>query len=383
MQKNRAAMAEPFKHRIDPELIALAATHLRRVQVDFPHRRFVALATAGLAELELKQRVVHVAAALAATLPMEFAMAVAVLERSLAPARNDDDLSQLVPSEHGLAGWFVWTMTEFVATRGLAHPVRALAALHAMTQRYTAEFAIRPFLIEHEAITLATLGRWATDQSPHVRRLVSEGSRPRLPWGQQLRQFVADPTPTLPLLAALQDDPSEYVRRSVANHLNDIAKDHPDVVAAWLEQHLEGASSARRAMLKHASRTLVKRGDRRVLAVWGFAAAFGGEAELRIVPSRVAIGGSMQLQLTLRSTQKRSQRLVVDYVVQRVRRNGALAGRVRKGWVLELAAGETRVLTKKHSWQPVTTRVDEPGKHTVTVMVNGRVVAEAAFDLRA
>jgi 3-methyladenine DNA glycosylase AlkC len=109
---------------------------------------------------------------------------------------------------------------------------RALRCLHALTQRFTAEFAIRPFIVQHPQRTLATLQRWVHDPSAHVRRLVSEGSRPRLPWGLRLQALVRDPSPTLPLLRALQDDPSAYVRRSVANHLNDIAKDHPALVVA-------------------------------------------------------------------------------------------------------------------------------------------------------
>ena len=132
------------------------------------------------------------------------------------------------------------------SSRGAAwpNPNAALAALHAITQRFTAEWALRPFVQQHPELTFATLQRWARDDSAHVRRLVSEGTRPRLPWGMQLKSLIADPSPTLPLLRVLQDDASDYVRRSVANHLNDIAKDHPDLVVGWLREHL--AASERR-----------------------------------------------------------------------------------------------------------------------------------------
>ena len=123
-------------------------------------------------------------------------------------AADEDDLAKLAPCAEGLAGWAIWPMNEFVAMRGLAAPERALRTLHALTQRSTAEFAIRAFLIEHEVLTLRTLRGWLDDPSPHVRRLISEGTRPRLPWGVRLPRFIADPTPTLPLLTALQDDPS-------------------------------------------------------------------------------------------------------------------------------------------------------------------------------
>ena len=166
-------------------------------------------------------------------------------------------------------------------------PERALAALHALTQRFTAEFAIRPFIVHHPALVFATLQRWTTDPSPHVRRLVSEGSRPRLPWGLRLQALVHDPSPTLPLLAALQDDQSDYVRRSVANHLNDIAKDHPDLVVHWLEQHLPGATPQRRALLRHASRTLDQAGPRRALAAWGLGRPGAARHVLDVAPRRM------------------------------------------------------------------------------------------------
>ncbi|HEX5051035.1 MAG TPA: DNA alkylation repair protein, partial [Planctomycetota bacterium] len=300
-------MGEPFKNLIHAGLVRTAGQHLQRVWPEFERRRFERLAIDGLDALELKARVRHVAAALEATLPPAFAEAASVLERSLAPARLDTDLSAMRSGPQGLAGWAVWPMTEFVARRGLGEPVRALAALHAMTQRSTAEYAVRPFLQQHTELAFATLRTWVADPNPHVRRLVSEGSRPRLPWGMQLGMLIADPTPTLPLLEVLQHDASDYVRKSVANHLNDIAKDHADVVAAWLERHLPGASRELTALLRRASRTLVKRGDARVLAAWGIGRKLQGTASLRVRPKRAAVGGEIELRVALRSTARRAQ----------------------------------------------------------------------------
>jgi len=376
-------MAEPFKNLIGAAIVREMAEHLRRVEPRFDSVRFAALARRGLDDLELKARVLHVSAALEATLPSPFAAAATVLERCLAPARDDTDLSALQTSEQGLAGWAVWPMTDFVARCGLDAPERALRALHALTQRFTAEYAIAPFLLRHPERTFATLRRWATDPSAHVRRLVSEGSRPRLPWGVHNKLLIADPTPTLPLLAMLQDDPSDYVRRSVANHLNDIAKDHPGVVAAWLERHLPGASAQRRALLQRASRTLIKRGDPRVLQAWGLGAPLRGSTSLRVSPPRAAVGGSVELTATLRSTASRPQRLVVDYAVHHVKANGATSPKVWKGWTIELLPREERELCKRHSLRAVTTRRYHAGRHAVDLLVNGRVVAQAAFELRA
>jgi hypothetical protein len=203
----------------------------------------------------------------------------------------------------------------------------------------------------------------------------------------QLKPLIADPSPTLPLLMALQHDPSDYVRRSVANHWNDISKDHPQLVAEWLERHVSDASAQLRALLKRATRTLVKRGDARVLRAWGLGRAFAGRATLSIRPRRVRAGAHVVLAATLRSTAQSSQRLVVDYGVRHEQRSGpmrkGLVGKIWKGWSLELPPAAQRVLEKRHSLRPVTTRTDHPGRHRVDLRVNGQVVASSSFVLLA
>lgn len=375
-------MAEPFKNLINARTVHSAREHLGRVWPGFDGARFQALALDGLDALELKARVLHLCAALEATLPDDFDRAAGILESSLAPPLPGEDLGALQTSEAGLAGWIVWSMGEFVARRGLQQPERALVALHALTQRSTAEFAIRPFIVSHPALSFATLMAWTRDPSAHVRRLVSEGSRPRLPWGLQLKALIADPGPTLPLLQALQDDASAYVRRSVANHLNDIARDNPAVFTQWLEQHLQGASAERRALLKHASRTLIKRGHAPVLKAWGLGQRYRGEAELRIRPGQVALGGSVTLELTLQSTAAKPQPLVIDYLVHHVKADGGTSLKVFKGWSLTLPAQGRQSLTKTHSLKPVTTRRYFAGPHTVEIQVNGNVVCSHSFLLK-
>jgi 3-methyladenine DNA glycosylase AlkC len=282
----------------------------------------------------------------------------------------------------GLSGWAVWPLADYVATRGLADPQRALATLRALTQRFTAEWSIRPFIEQHPELAFNTLMQWTSDPSPHVRRLASEGSRPRLPWGAQLKGLIADPSPTLPLLAALQDDPSPYVRRSVANHLNDIAKDHPALLAQWLEQHLVAAPAERRALLKHASRTLIKKGDAPVLKAWGLGQRFKGNVALNLSGRSVAIGDTLTLTATLQSTSARTQKLVIDYAVHHVKANGQTTPKVFKGWALELAPHETRVLNKRHSLRLITTRQYHAGRHHIDIRVNGETLAEREFVLR-
>jgi len=374
-------MAEPFKNLLSPALVRAAAGPLQRAWPAFDGERFASLACEGLEALELKARAMHVCAALQATLPADFAAAAEVIEAALAPPEPADSIAPPNDPAGGLRGWILWPVGEYIARHGQAQPQRALAALHALTQRFTAEFAIRPFIVRHPTLVFATLQRWTTDASAHVRRLVSEGSRPRLPWGLRLQSLVQDPSPTLPLLAALQDDPSAYVRRSVANHLNDIAKDHPQVVVDWLRTHLPGAAAPRRALLRHASRTLIKQGHPGVMKAWGLGSAWHGEAVLTPTPRRVTLGGSITFTLHLLSHGARAQKLAVDYAVHHVKADGSRTPKVFKGWTIELPAQGEATLVKRHSLRPVTTRRYHAGEHGLVVQINGRPVAESTFTL--
>jgi 3-methyladenine DNA glycosylase AlkC len=379
-------MTEPFKNLLGPQVVARMAHHLERAGRDaFNAKRFRSLALSGLEALEMKARAQHLCTALEKTLPSDFDSAVTMMEAALASMDEIDDATLDSPTgarDDGLAGWAVWPLTEYVARHGQADAPRALQALHAMTQRFTAEWAIRPFILAEPALSFDTLQRWSGDTSPHVRRLVSEGSRPRLPWGMVLKPLVEDPSPTLPLLRRLMDDPSPYVRRSVANHLNDIAKDHPYLVEAWLQEHLPSATAQRLALLKHASRTLVKKGHAGVLKAFGVGEPFEGEASVALSSRRVKVGESLGLTLSLQATAKRTQRLAIDYAVHHVKASGETSPKVFKGWVVELAAGEAREFRKQHSLKPITTRVYYPGTHRIEVLVNGAPVAEASFELR-
>lgn len=373
---------DAFKNLLNAALVRSTGTALARHAKTFDRKRFETLALAGLDDLEMKARAMQIADALEATLPARFDDACRIIESALAAPIDVDDLAGARHDmSNGLAGWIVWPLGEFVARRGANDPERALAALHALTQRFSAEFAIRRFIVDHRALTLATMQRWTRDPSAHVRRLASEGSRPRLPWGLQLKSLIADPTPALPILAALQDDPSDYVRRSVANHLNDIAKDHPALVVDWVRRHLRDATPQHRALLAHASRTLVKQGHAGMLALWGAGTAFEGRCTLKIGPTRVTVGDSVAMRLSLRSTSSAAQTLLIDYAVHHVKANGSTSAKVFKGWKLTLAAGESRTLSKQHSFKPVTTRRYHAGMHSIEMSINGSVSAQARLNL--
>ncbi len=255
----------PLKLLLGQEAIACLAQNIHYVDADFLTSRFCASALAGLEPLSIMQRGLHIAKALHAFLPGSYEEAVHVLMASLTPEKSEAD-------EMGLAGFFFLPHGFFISAYGQDDqhnggndPFEAsMLALHALTTRFTSEFAIRPFLIQQQERTLAQVNRWITDPNPHVRRLCSEGTRPRLPWGKRIASFVADPRPVLPILEALKNDPSLYVRRSVANHLGDMAKDHPDLVFATCERWLQdGPSTDLQWLIRHAVRYPAKHGDAR------------------------------------------------------------------------------------------------------------------------
>ena len=365
-----------FKHLFGAATVSRIADHFRVVGPAFDRAVFLSHACDGLDALALKARVAHIAAALRAALPEPVGEALACIRQAVpAPIEGESDVSALM---------YLWPLCHFVEAYAVDAPEPALLTLHGLTKRFSAEFAIRPFLIHHTEQTFAALHRWVTDSDPHVRRLVSEGTRPLLPWGQQLPALRADPSPSLPLLEALRDDPSEYVRRSVANHLNDIAKDHPslvvDLCARWLNEAPE--SVARVALVTRALRTLVKDGDPGALATLGFGAVSITLSPLTLSRSEVAIGERLSFATTIRSTSYAAQRVLVDYVVWYQKKNGSLAPKVFKGGVFELRPGEARHFERTQSFRPVTTRRLYAGAHAVGLKVNGQIVERVPFVLR-
>ncbi len=372
--------SEPFKEYFSVALVEGMARHIKRAWKTFDAESFARAAVKDFKSQELKQRATAIAAALAVYLPKDVPRALKILTASLRPLGKDGE--RLEDETKGAAGWAIWPMGEYIAARGQAHVADSLAALRELTIRSTSEFAVRPFLANHPKQTLATLKTWLKDPNHHVRRLVSEGSRPRLPWGLRLKSFVADPKPILPLLEALKDDPSEYVRRSVANSLNDIAKDHPDLVAEIAARWLKGASKERARLVRHACRTLVKAGHRKTLAALGFESKPKVKlARFVMTTAKVKFGAHAAFAVELRSTGTASQNIVLDYIVHHRKKAGGTAPKVFKWKTVTLNPNEVLVLQRRHALKSITTRVYYPGTHRVEVMVNGQVLKGGDFEL--
>lgn len=317
-----------------------------------------------------------IAAALREHLPQDYPRAVEILVRSLGKPLAET-------ADNGMAPFFYLPHACFVAAYGLDHFEPSMRAQYEITQRFTAEFSIRPFLDLYPQETLARLQQWAGDPSVHVRRLVSEGTRPRLPWAPRLRAFQRDPRPVLELLELLKDDPELYVRRSVANNLNDISKDHPALLVETARRWLDGADANRRWIVAHALRSAVKRGERGALAVLGYGAAPKLEVRSASVdPARPRIGGVVGVSFEVVNTRPRAQRILVDLRLHFVKASGRTAPKTFKLKLLELAAGAAARLSKRISLAQLTTRKHYPGTHRIEAVCNGRAYPIGAFELR-
>ena len=272
----------------------------------------------------------------------------------------------------------------YVAEFGAEHFEASMRAQYELTQRFTAEYSIRVFLECFPERTLARLREWAHDESVHVRRLVSEGTRPRLPWAPRLRAFQADPRPVLELLDLLKDDPELYVRRSVANNLNDIGKDNPAVLIETCRRWAQDATAERRWLIRHALRSAVKRGEPAALEILGFGEATAASVrEIRVVPAVVPIGESVTFAVELANEGSSTERLLVDLRVHFVKANGRPGPKVFKLKELELQPQASAHLVKTISLAQHTTRTHYPGRHRVEVLVNGRASATYLFDVVA
>jgi 3-methyladenine DNA glycosylase AlkC len=354
-----------LKEIFNRERLRHFARETEAVWPDFDSKRFVKLATAGLDELGIMQRMRRTAVSLHETLPEAFPKALPILEK-LAPRIG-----------HSFAAI---TLSEFVALYGLRHFDLSLEALKFFTRFGSSEFAVRPFLVADFDRTIAVMRQWAEDENEHVRRLASEGSRPRLPWSFQLKNLIIDPSPTGPILEKLKADPSLYVRKSVANHLNDIGKNHPDMlverVSGW---DLSDKHTA--WIVRHALRSLIKKGDARALALIGTT----GKAEIKVDafavgPAKIRLGERITTKARLTSTSKSPQRLVIDYAVHYPKKNG-VSRKVFKLKETELLPDAECELSISQTVKDFTTRKHNAGFHRVELMVNGEVVAESGFHL--
>ncbi len=377
-------MSADLKHGLGPQAVDTLAEALSAVDGSFPAERFRASATTGLEPLALKARVAHVTSALEDALrtrgrdfPEVAALLFGVAQAQLGPS---------VPTAETLRGFAAWPLFDLVSRLGLEHRALGLETLRRLTPLFSAEFAVRPFLARWGQLALDDMAPWAADPNEHVRRLFSEGTRTRLPWATRV-PFLSDaPGRVLPLLTPLASDPSLYVRKSVANHLNDVSRDDAacalETARAWLAADGDARARTDRAwVVKHALRTRVKAGDGAALALLGHGGEGPRRASLSAGPARVPWSGTVHLEATLEADGPASW--VVDWALVLASARGAERRKVMKWTTLQVDAGQSVVLRRTYAFKPITTRVYYPGAHAAELLVNGQVVARADFVLKA
>ncbi|MGB6296154.1 MAG: hypothetical protein WBF90_08200 [Rivularia sp. (in: cyanobacteria)] len=368
-------MSNQLKTIFNQEVISDLAQRIKKVFPPFDKVDFEEDANQSLDNLELKQRSTQICTALTSYLPAEFEQAV----NTLIAAMGEDDNSG------GKTGYYEFRFMpflDFVAARGLDNPDIALDSLEKMTLHFSAEFAIRPFILQHPEKTLPRLMEWASHRDWRVRRLASEGSRPRLPWSIQLKPFIENPSFIIGILNQLYNDPNLVVRRSVGNNLNDIAKDNPEIVVETAQQWWDSGDEFARWTVRHGLRTLVKKGNQEALSVLGFVGGDSVRVEnFQFQPLVVKIGDELNFSCNLVSEELKNVHLVVDYILHRVLANGKLSKKVFKLRQIELLPGEKIALSGKHKFKQLSTRTYYPGIHSISVIVNGRIIGKYDFEL--
>jgi 3-methyladenine DNA glycosylase AlkC len=359
-------MSSLLKDRYSPACVNRLAEGVRAVWPQFDQAGYVrAVLGDGWGGLELKQRMRRLSSMLHRFLPMPYARQIAVLKK-------------FAPAFGGLEGML---FPDFVEQFGLDDFETSVRALEWFTPFSSSEFAVRPFIVRHGPKMMTVMRRWALHENEHVRRLASEGCRPRLPWAMALPEFKRDPSPVLPILEALKGDPSDYVRRSVANNLNDIAKDHPEVVLEVARRWLR-KSKVTDALVKHACRTLLRRGDRRALELFGYRRTVAAKVTgLRFSTAKLCIGEDLRFQFAVSHAASRPVALRLEYAVDFVKASGRTTRKIFKIAEGSFAPGELREFDRKHPFRDFTTRKHYPGEHCLSILVNGEVSAEASLML--
>jgi len=368
-------MAEPLINQYGPEIPRQLAAQIKAVASDFQDKAFIDSALVGYDQLDLMARGKHLAEILRAYLPADYPKAVDLLVASMGP-RLERDMG------NGMAPFIYLPHSFYIAKYGLDYFEASMQAIYQLTKRFTGEFCIRPFLATHTQATLKRLNLWAEDDCHYVRRLVSEGSRPRLPWASHLAIFKKNPAPVLALLEKLKDDPELYVRRSVANNLNDIGKDHPELLLTTTENWLKDADTNRKWLIRHALRSLIKQSHPKALQQLGYGQTPQVEiTQVSFTSKSIKLGETVELSFELLNTSKDTQQLLIDLCVYFVKAKGSSNGKVFKLKTLTLTGHSSKKLKKKISFVKMNTRKYYPGEHQVELLINGQPYPLGSFNV--
>ena len=365
-------MSSLLKDLYSPLFYDRLSESLLRTVPAFDKKKFVSLIyTEDFEGKELKERMRHTTLALHQFLPKDFPKAVILLEKIMNGLRQDGS------GEDRLEWMF---FPDYIETFGIDDFENSIKALEFTTQFVSCEFAVRPFILKYESKMISQMLKWSLHKNHKVRRLASEGSRPRLPWAVAIPALKKDPSPILPILENLKSDISESVRRSVANSLNDIAKDNPMIVLD-IAKRWKGQSKETDAVIKHGCRTLLKQGHMEILQHYGLASTNLTVTNFEILTPDVNIGENLEFSFTITNDQPDNQTVRLEYAVYFQKANGQLAKKVFKISEKTFLANEIISFHRKQSFRLITTRKFYSGQHQLSVIVNGAEKIKGHFNL--
>ncbi len=313
--------------------------------------------------LELKARCRKISMSLGMYLPEDYKEALSILEKSVT------------------GFYFAFFFPDFVEVYGQddINWDLSISALERNTEYWSSEFAVRAFIIKDEERMMAQMRKWSKHKSEHVRRLASEGCRPQLPWGQAISKFKKDPTPVLPILEQLKTDTSTYVQKSVANNLNDISKTHPDLVIS-IAKDWYGKNKSTNWIVKHGCRTLLKKGNRDVLALFGYDDTTSiNLQDFTLETTSISIGENLTFSFKILA--KKATKTRLEYGIDYMKSNGKRNRKIFKISEVSLKENEKKSYMKKHSFADVSVRRHYPGIHSITIIINGVEKGKLDFEL--
>jgi len=351
-----------IKDIYSPQFYKNFTTSLSKVLPALDDKKFIReVFNNDFAGMEWKDRMKHTTRVLHSVMPADFPKAAKLIRKLIVQLRKDN------AGDDALAYIF---LPDYIETYGLENLSVSVEAFEFITQFISCEFAVRPFILKYGKAMLDEMLKWSLHENSKVRRLSSEGSRPRLPWAMALPELKKDPSPVLPILENLRNDPSESVRRSVANNLNDIAKDHPSVVIA-IAKKWKGQTKETDAVIKHGARTLLKQGNAEVLRHYGLTAKDVIVSGFEVLTPKVRTGASLDFVFNITNDSKKARVIRLEYGIYYQKSKGHLARKVYKISERSFAAGEQCTINKKQSFRIITTRTFHKGLHRLSIIVNG------------
>lgn len=357
---------EPLKEMFNLSYYENLAKEFSKADKNFHHKKFLEEVTQNMAEFSLNQRMRRTSEALKSNLPSDFKKSIRIME-------------QVIPNMRG--GYTNLVFPDFVGLYGHDHFEVSMEALKHFTTFGSSEFAIREFLKRDFSKTIKVMQGWSKDKNAHVRRLSSEGSRPRLPWSFKLDEVIKNPSATKSILETLKEDDELYVRKSVANHLNDITKENADymldLVNSWDKKHPHTAW-----IIKHASRSLIKKGHAGSLSVFDYEKNVKVRVDnFKLSKTKINLGESLTFEFDLVSEKTKQQKLVVDYSIHYKKKSGDLSAKVFKLKDIDLKTKQTLHISKSQTFKDFTTRKHFAGVHAIEIQVNGKVLTKKSFTI--